>query len=85
MLIDRLLARPNVVFTPHIAFNCIESVERINAATVANIVRFISGMPIDIPADRVGCEPRVKPSDELCLAANNSVIRSPTNPQPINP
>ncbi|HZJ17977.1 MAG TPA: NAD(P)-dependent oxidoreductase [Chthoniobacteraceae bacterium] len=78
MLIDRLLARPNVVFTPHIAFNCIESIERINAATVTNIVRFLRGTPTGIPAGRIGC-PSVKPSDELCLAANNSALRSSTH------
>ena len=69
MLIEKLLARPNVVFTPHIAFNCVESIERIHAATVANITQFIAGQsvsafaPDDLPA-------HVRPSDELCLAAN---------------
>lgn len=69
MLIEKLLARPNVVFTPHIAFNCVESIERIHAATVANITQFIAGQPVsafapdDLPA-------HVRPSDELCLAAN---------------
>lgn len=39
----RLLARPDVIFTPHIGFNSIEAVERINAATVENIRRFLRG------------------------------------------
>lgn len=41
MLIGRLLDRPNVVFTPHTAFNCVESIRRINEATVANIRVFM--------------------------------------------
>ena len=40
MLSDALLARPNVVFTPHVAFNSVEAVERLNAATVENIRAF---------------------------------------------
>jgi D-lactate dehydrogenase len=69
MLIEKLLARPNVVFTPHIAFNCAESIERINAATVANIQRFISGQPLATSA-AVDNEPppATQPSDELCLS-----------------
>ncbi len=47
MLIENLLARPNVVFTPHTAFNCIEAVERINRATVRDIEAFASGKPVN--------------------------------------
>ena len=32
-----LIGRPNVVFTPHIAFNSVEEVKRINQTTVENI------------------------------------------------
>lgn len=39
----RLLARPDVIFTPHIGFNSLEAVERINAGTVENIRRFLRG------------------------------------------
>ena len=39
----RLLERPDVIFTPHIGFNSLEAVERINAATVGNIRRFLRG------------------------------------------
>jgi D-lactate dehydrogenase len=69
--IEKLLARPDVVFTPHIAFNCLESIARINVATVANIKRFIKGRPRNIvPAHEVKRQTSVQPSDELCLAAN---------------
>jgi lactate dehydrogenase-like 2-hydroxyacid dehydrogenase len=71
MLIDKLLARPNVVFTPHIAFNCVESIERINEATSANIKHFIDGKPLDtVRANEIERQTSVEPSDELCLAAN---------------
>lgn len=43
IIIGRLLARPNVIFTPHTAFNCIESIHRINEATIANIRSFVAG------------------------------------------
>ncbi len=42
-----LISRPNVVFTPHIAFNSFEAVERINHTTVDNIRAFLSGRPIN--------------------------------------
>ncbi len=38
-----LLAHPNVVFTPHIAYNSVEAIERINHATSENIRTFIAG------------------------------------------
>jgi D-lactate dehydrogenase len=43
-----LLARPNVVFTPHVAFNSIEAVERINALTVENINAYLLGEPMNV-------------------------------------
>lgn len=45
---QRLLNRTDVVFTPHVAFNSVEAVERINALTVANIDAFLSGAPINL-------------------------------------
>lgn len=70
MLIERMLARPNVVFTPHNAFNCTESIARINAATVKNITGFLRGvLPEDLAKDLTRT-PRITPADELCLAAN---------------
>ncbi|MHA3772283.1 NAD(P)-dependent oxidoreductase [Verrucomicrobiota bacterium sgz303538] len=45
---EDLLSRPNVVFTPHIAFNSIEAVECINRATVNSIEGFLRGEPINI-------------------------------------
>ncbi len=45
---DAILARPNVVFTPHVAFNSLEAVERLNAATVENIRAFLAGKPVNL-------------------------------------
>ena len=42
---QRLLARPNVIFTPHVAFNSVEAVAHINAVTVENITGFLRGEP----------------------------------------
>lgn len=48
---QRILNRPDVVFTPHVAFNSVEAVARINALTVANINAFLAGAPINgVPA-----------------------------------
>jgi D-lactate dehydrogenase len=38
---DRLLSRPNVIFTPHVAFNSVEAVKKINEVTAASIRRFL--------------------------------------------
>jgi len=43
-----LIARPNVVFTPHIAFNSVEAVARINQTTIHNIRAFLAGKPVNI-------------------------------------
>ncbi|MFP4687193.1 MAG: NAD(P)-dependent oxidoreductase [bacterium] len=40
---NRLIKRDDVIFTPHMAYNSKEAVERILATTVANIRAFISG------------------------------------------
>ncbi len=37
---NAVLARPNVVFTPHIAFNSVEAVRRLAEATIQNIKSF---------------------------------------------
>ena len=39
----RLLARPDVIFTPHVAFNSVEAIERINRTTAENIRLFLRG------------------------------------------
>ena len=44
----RLTSRPDVVFTPHVAFNSVEAVERINAVTVENILCFLDGCPMNL-------------------------------------
>jgi D-lactate dehydrogenase len=43
-----LIHRENVVFTPHNAFNSVESVQRIADTTVNNIKSFISGKPVNV-------------------------------------
>ncbi len=43
-----LIARNDVIITPHIAFNSREAVERILATTVENIVGFAAGKPVNI-------------------------------------
>jgi D-lactate dehydrogenase len=48
MLGDALLARSNVVFTPHVAFNSEEAVARLRQTTLANIHAFINGEPINV-------------------------------------
>ena len=44
----RLLALPNVVFTPHVAFNSVEAVARINTTTAENILAFQRGSPVNV-------------------------------------
>jgi len=39
----QLLAHENVFFTPHVGFNSVEAIERINMGTVENIRDFIAG------------------------------------------
>ena len=39
----RLLAHENVFFTPHVGFNSVEAIERINLGTIRNIKDFIGG------------------------------------------
>lgn len=43
---DAVLQRPNVVFTPHLAFSSLESNLRRNQVTVENIRAFLAGAPI---------------------------------------
>jgi D-lactate dehydrogenase len=43
-----LIGRPNVVFTPHIAFNSVEAVKRINQTTIENINAFLAGQPVNV-------------------------------------
>lgn len=71
MLIDRLLARPDVVFTPHIAFNCVEAIGRIHEATAENLRRFAAGLPLEgLVSPGAAASSRVRPADERCLGAN---------------
>lgn len=43
-----LISRPNVVFTPHIAFNSFEAADRINRMTVENVRAFLKGKPVNL-------------------------------------
>jgi D-lactate dehydrogenase len=45
---QQLLSRSNVIFTPHIAFNSVEAIERINLCTVENINAFAKGRPVNV-------------------------------------
>lgn len=45
---DALLARRNVVFTPHVAFNSVEAIDRLFAGTAANLQAFLRGEPIHL-------------------------------------
>jgi D-lactate dehydrogenase len=47
MRLGSLLLRPEVVCTPHTAFNCVEAIERINRVTLESIKAFIAGTPIN--------------------------------------
>jgi D-lactate dehydrogenase len=48
MLGDAVLARPNVVCTPHVAFNSMEAVARLQQITAENIAAFAAGKPVNI-------------------------------------
>ncbi len=50
MLGDDVLSRSNVVFTPHVAFNSVEAVERVKQVTLENITAFIAGRSLNIVA-----------------------------------
>nr|MDQ3623982.1 hydroxyacid dehydrogenase [Verrucomicrobiota bacterium] len=50
MLGDSVVARPNVVFTPHVAFNSVEAVLRRNYVTVENVRASLAGKPINVVA-----------------------------------
>lgn len=45
---NALLARSNVVFTPHVAFNSVEAMRRLAETTCENIAAFIAGKPIHL-------------------------------------
>ncbi len=43
---SQLLQRPEVVLTPHIAFNSNEAVERLSTLTIENILHYLEGKPL---------------------------------------
>jgi D-lactate dehydrogenase len=46
-----LIGHPNVISTPHIAFNSYEALARINRTTVDNINAFLAGTPLNVVAE----------------------------------
>ena len=44
----KLLQCPNVIATPHIAFNSHDAIQRINATTCENIRSFLKGKPVNL-------------------------------------
>ena len=42
----RLLNRPEVVLTPHVAFNSHEAMERLNGITIENINAYLNGLTV---------------------------------------
>ncbi len=57
MEINSLKKMPNVIITPHNAYNTVEAVSRINQTTAQNIVSFLEGKPTNVvkpPAKRTG-------------------------------
>ena len=55
-----LLRMPNVIVTPHSAFNTREAVERIIATTVENIAAFADGRPQNVVAGPSGTTPAAR-------------------------
>jgi D-lactate dehydrogenase len=47
---EALLARHNVVFTPHVAFNSQEAVQRLREVTAANLKAYLAGAPQNLVA-----------------------------------
>jgi D-lactate dehydrogenase len=62
MRLGSLLLRPEVVCTPHAAFNCVEAIERINLVTVENIKAFVAGTPINILSPDIAPEEAETPA-----------------------
>ncbi|MGA3172705.1 MAG: NAD(P)-dependent oxidoreductase [Chthoniobacteraceae bacterium] len=49
---NTLLQHPNVIATPHVAFNSFEAIARINQTTVENIHAFLAGNPQNLVGPR---------------------------------
>ena len=52
----RLLAMPNVLFTPHVAFNSMEAIARIETTTAENILGFLQGAPVNVVGSLANAE-----------------------------
>jgi D-lactate dehydrogenase len=55
---EALIARPNVLFTPHLAFNSEEATERMKQTTVENIRAFFDSSPINVVSKQWLTEPQ---------------------------
>jgi D-lactate dehydrogenase len=53
---NRLVERPDVVFTPHSGFNSTEAVARIDEQTVRAIQGFLDGAPVNLVPKEIGYE-----------------------------
>ena len=62
MRLGSLFLRPEVVCTPHTAFNCVEAIERINRVTVENIKAFVAGTPINTLSPSIASESAETPA-----------------------
>lgn len=45
---EDLLAHPNLVFTPHLAFNNVAAVEMISPTTIENTRACLAGAPVNV-------------------------------------
>ncbi|MGV3532310.1 MAG: NAD(P)-dependent oxidoreductase [Chthoniobacteraceae bacterium] len=69
---EELLRRTNVVFTPHIAFNSAEAIERINRTTAENCEAYLCGRPTNVL--------RAQPPQEEDL---HPPLQNPPQPMPL--
>jgi lactate dehydrogenase-like 2-hydroxyacid dehydrogenase len=75
---EALLARSDVVFTPHVAFNGVEAVERIDQVTIENIRTFVAGTPINTITG-YSTSDYLAPGSELRKStASVAITRAPT-------
>jgi D-lactate dehydrogenase len=78
---EALISRPNVVFTPHIAFNSSEAVDRIDRTTVANIHAFLHHRPINLVGKREARQAASREKEKVKGPASHECVElRPTQP-----